>query len=43
MVRLGYLQIAERNNNRFHIVDGREDISAVHREIRTAVIKKIAG
>ncbi len=42
-VRLGYLQIAERNNNRFHIVDGREDISAVHREIRTAVIKKMAG
>ncbi len=42
-VRLGYLQIAERNSNRFHIVDGREDISAVHREIRTAVIKKMAG
>ncbi|MCK5422347.1 MAG: dTMP kinase [Deltaproteobacteria bacterium] len=43
MVRLGYLQIAEHNSNRFHIVDGREDISAVHREIRTAVIKKMAG
>ncbi|MBW2554119.1 MAG: dTMP kinase [Deltaproteobacteria bacterium] len=42
-VRLGYLQIAERNSNRFHIVDGREGISAVHREIRTAVIKKMAG
>ena len=43
MVRMGYLQIAEKNSNRFYIVDGREDPSAVHREIRTAVIKKIAG
>ena len=43
MVRLGYLQIAEYNNNRFYIVDGREDPSAVHREIQSAVIKRIEG
>ena len=43
MVRLGYLQIAEHNSNRFHIVDGTEDPYEVHREIRSAVIKKMAG
>jgi dTMP kinase len=40
-VRLGYLQIAECNSNRIHIVDGREDVSTVQQEIRTVVLKKI--
>ena len=43
MVRLGYLQIAERNSNRIYLVDGRKDISIVHQEIRTAVFKKIGN
>jgi len=41
MVRLGYLQIADRNSNRIYIVDGRKEPSNVHREIRSIVIKKI--
>jgi dTMP kinase len=40
-VRLGYLQIAECNSNRIHIVDGREDVSTVQQGIRTVVLKKI--
>jgi dTMP kinase len=43
MVRLGYLQIAERNSNRIYLVDGREDPSIVHQEIRAAVLKKMEG
>ena len=43
MVRLGYLQIAEHNSNRFYIVDGREDPCEVHRKIQSAVIKRIEG
>jgi len=42
-VRLGYLQIAERNSNRIYIVDGRKDPLIVHREIQLAVLKKIEG
>ena len=40
-VRLGYLQIAECNSNRIHIVDGRGDVSTVQQGIRTVVLKKI--
>jgi dTMP kinase len=40
-VRLGYLQIAERNSNRIYIVDGRKDPLIVHREIQSTVLKKI--
>ena len=40
-VRLGYLQIAECNSNRIHIVDGREDVFTVQQGIRTVVLKKI--
>ena len=40
-VRLGYLQIAEHNSSRVHIVDGREAPAVVHREIRSIVLKKI--
>lgn len=43
MVRLGYLQIAERNSNRIYLVDGREDPSEVHQAIRAAILKKIEG
>ena len=43
MVRLGYLQIAERNSNRIYTVDGREDPLIVHREVQLAVLKKIEG
>ena len=42
-VRLGYLQIAEHNSSRVHIVDGRESPAVVHREIRSIVLKKIGN
>lgn len=40
-VRLGYLQIAEQHSARFHIVDGRNDPSAVHQDIRLTLLKKM--
>ena len=40
-VRLGYLQIAEQHSARFHIVDGRDDPSAVHQDIRLTLLKKM--
>lgn len=42
-VRLGYLEIAELNSNRIYLVDGREDPSIVHQEIRAAILKKMEG
>ena len=42
-VRLGYLQIAESDSNRIHIVDGRGEIETVQQEIRTVVLKRIEG
>ena len=40
-IRSGYLDIAENNSTRFYIVDGREDLSTVHRLIQSAVLKKL--
>lgn len=42
-VRLGYLEIAELNSNRIYLVDGREDPSIMHQEIRAAILKKMEG
>ncbi len=42
-VRLGYLQIAEQHSTRFHIVDGRDDPSAVHQDIRLTLLNKMEG
>jgi len=42
-VRLGYLQIAEKQSSRFYIVDGREDPASAHRSIQSAVLKVIAA
>jgi dTMP kinase len=42
-VRLGYLQIAEQHSARFHIVDGRDDPSAVHQDICLTLLKKMEG
>ena len=40
-VRFGYLQLAEQHSTRIHIVDGRNDSSLVHQEIRREVLQKI--
>ncbi len=40
-VRLGYLDIADNNNTRFFIVDGREDPARVHGSILSAVLEKL--
>jgi dTMP kinase len=43
MVRMGYLQIAERDSNRIYIVDGREEPSKVQQEIQKAVLERVEG
>jgi dTMP kinase len=40
-VRLGYLDIADKNSTRFFIVDGRENPSKVHSAIKSVVLQKI--
>lgn len=42
-VRQGYLEIAERQQSRFLIVDGTREPAAVHEIIRSAVLYRITG